>query len=122
MYLALTYDHRLLDGREAVTFLVKIKVNTTQCTFFVLLITVSPGIHRGSRKYVAGMKILLARIHLYRTSKTIHNMYQITEHPSMFNISCGAKIFRYPFQTHSVAFYYNVFLCQFRAHFLPAIC
>jgi len=27
MYLALTYDHRLLDGREAVTFLVKIKVS-----------------------------------------------------------------------------------------------
>ncbi|RMZ79580.1 hypothetical protein DV737_g3303, partial [Chaetothyriales sp. CBS 132003] len=26
MYLALTYDHRLLDGREAVTYLVKIKV------------------------------------------------------------------------------------------------
>jgi 2-oxoacid dehydrogenases acyltransferase (catalytic domain) len=26
MYLALTYDHRLLDGREAVTFLVKVKV------------------------------------------------------------------------------------------------
>ena len=25
MFLALTYDHRLLDGREAVTFLVKIK-------------------------------------------------------------------------------------------------
>ena len=25
MYLALTYDHRLLDGREAVTFLVKLK-------------------------------------------------------------------------------------------------
>ena len=25
MYLALTYDHRLLDGKEAVTFLVKIK-------------------------------------------------------------------------------------------------
>ncbi|KAF3082010.1 2-oxoglutarate dehydrogenase complex E2 component, variant 2 [Orbilia oligospora] len=25
MYLALTYDHRLLDGREAVTFLVKVK-------------------------------------------------------------------------------------------------
>ena len=24
MYLALTYDHRLLDGREAVTFLVKV--------------------------------------------------------------------------------------------------
>lgn len=25
MYLALTYDHRLLDGKEAVTFLVKVK-------------------------------------------------------------------------------------------------
>jgi 2-oxoglutarate dehydrogenase E2 component (dihydrolipoamide succinyltransferase) len=25
MYLALTYDHRLIDGREAVTFLRKIK-------------------------------------------------------------------------------------------------
>lgn len=25
MYLALTYDHRLLDGREAVTFLVRVK-------------------------------------------------------------------------------------------------
>ena len=25
MYLALTYDHRLVDGREAVTFLMRIK-------------------------------------------------------------------------------------------------
>jgi 2-oxoglutarate dehydrogenase E2 component (dihydrolipoamide succinyltransferase) len=25
MYLALSYDHRLVDGREAVTFLVKVK-------------------------------------------------------------------------------------------------
>jgi 2-oxoglutarate dehydrogenase E2 component (dihydrolipoamide succinyltransferase) len=25
MYIALTYDHRLVDGREAVTFLVRIK-------------------------------------------------------------------------------------------------
>ena len=25
MYLALTYDHRILDGREAVTFLVKVR-------------------------------------------------------------------------------------------------
>lgn len=36
MYLALTYDHRLLDGREAVTFLVKIKqyieVSDFKCT------------------------------------------------------------------------------------------
>ncbi len=28
MYLALTYDHRILDGREAVTFLVKVKVRS----------------------------------------------------------------------------------------------
>jgi 2-oxoglutarate dehydrogenase E2 component (dihydrolipoamide succinyltransferase) len=25
MYLALSYDHRLIDGREAVTYLVRIK-------------------------------------------------------------------------------------------------
>jgi 2-oxoglutarate dehydrogenase E2 component (dihydrolipoamide succinyltransferase) len=25
MYLALSYDHRLIDGKEAVTFLVRIK-------------------------------------------------------------------------------------------------
>ena len=25
MYLALTYDHRIIDGREAVTFLVTVK-------------------------------------------------------------------------------------------------
>ena len=29
MYLALTYDHRLLDGREAVTFLVKVRYNSS---------------------------------------------------------------------------------------------
>ena len=27
MYLALSYDHRLIDGREAVTFLVRVKEN-----------------------------------------------------------------------------------------------
>jgi 2-oxoglutarate dehydrogenase E2 component (dihydrolipoamide succinyltransferase) len=27
MYLALSYDHRLVDGREAVTFLVRVKDN-----------------------------------------------------------------------------------------------
>ena len=27
MYLALTYDHRLIDGREAVTFLRKMKAS-----------------------------------------------------------------------------------------------
>ncbi len=25
MYLALTYDHRIIDGKEAVTFLVRVK-------------------------------------------------------------------------------------------------
>jgi hypothetical protein len=40
MYLALTYDHRLLDGREAVTFLVKIKVCYSRASFvFVLHLT-----------------------------------------------------------------------------------
>ena len=29
MYLALTYDHRLLDGREAVVFLVKVSFPPT---------------------------------------------------------------------------------------------
>lgn len=28
MYLALTYDHRILDGREAVTFLVKVRAKS----------------------------------------------------------------------------------------------
>ncbi|MEC8710348.1 MAG: 2-oxo acid dehydrogenase subunit E2, partial [Pseudomonadota bacterium] len=27
MYLALSYDHRIIDGREAVTFLVKVQEN-----------------------------------------------------------------------------------------------
>jgi 2-oxoglutarate dehydrogenase E2 component (dihydrolipoamide succinyltransferase) len=27
MYLALSYDHRVIDGREAVTFLVRVKEN-----------------------------------------------------------------------------------------------
>ncbi len=32
MYLALTYDHRLVDGREAVTFLVRVKEAIEQPT------------------------------------------------------------------------------------------
>ena len=27
MYIALSYDHRIVDGKEAVTFLVKVKEN-----------------------------------------------------------------------------------------------
>lgn len=51
MYLALTYDHRLLDGREAVTFLVKIKVCSPHTVFVrAVLINHDAGIHRGSQK------------------------------------------------------------------------
>ena len=32
MYLALTYDHRMLDGREAVTFLVKVDMTHPACS------------------------------------------------------------------------------------------
>jgi 2-oxoglutarate dehydrogenase E2 component (dihydrolipoamide succinyltransferase) len=30
MYLALSYDHRLIDGKEAVTFLIKVKEGIEQ--------------------------------------------------------------------------------------------
>jgi 2-oxoglutarate dehydrogenase E2 component (dihydrolipoamide succinyltransferase) len=36
MYLALTYDHRLVDGREAVTFLKKIKDTIEDPTRLIL--------------------------------------------------------------------------------------
>lgn len=36
MYLALTYDHRLIDGREAVTFLVRIKELLEEPTRFLI--------------------------------------------------------------------------------------
>jgi len=36
MYVALTYDHRLIDGREAVTFLRKIKQNVEDPTALLL--------------------------------------------------------------------------------------
>ena len=40
MYLALSYDHRIVDGREAVTFLVRVKENLEDparivCSIFV---------------------------------------------------------------------------------------
>ena len=40
MYLALTYDHRLLDGREAVTFLVKVSTLSKLLTSGWSLLTV----------------------------------------------------------------------------------
>lgn len=36
MYIALTYDHRLVDGREAVTFLKKIKEGVEDPSIFLL--------------------------------------------------------------------------------------
>lgn len=57
MYLALTYDHRLLDGREAVTFLVKIKVSSphveTDST------DVFAGIHRRPQEDAACLSVSL---------------------------------------------------------------
>ena len=49
MYLALTYDHRLLDGREAVTFLVKVSfaVAGQREDGFADNITVDQGVYRG---------------------------------------------------------------------------
>ena len=36
MYLALSYDHRIVDGREAVTFLVAVKNNIEDPTRLLL--------------------------------------------------------------------------------------
>ncbi|MEO0672174.1 MAG: 2-oxo acid dehydrogenase subunit E2, partial [Pseudomonadota bacterium] len=36
MYLALSYDHRIVDGKEAVTFLVRVKENLEDPQRFVL--------------------------------------------------------------------------------------
>jgi 2-oxoglutarate dehydrogenase E2 component (dihydrolipoamide succinyltransferase) len=36
MYLALSYDHRLVDGKEAVTFLIRIKESLEQPTRLLL--------------------------------------------------------------------------------------
>jgi 2-oxoglutarate dehydrogenase E2 component (dihydrolipoamide succinyltransferase) len=36
MYLALSYDHRVVDGKEAVTFLVKVKEGIEQPTRLML--------------------------------------------------------------------------------------
>jgi 2-oxoglutarate dehydrogenase E2 component (dihydrolipoamide succinyltransferase) len=36
MYIALTYDHRLIDGREAVTFLRKVKEGVEDPMIFMI--------------------------------------------------------------------------------------
>lgn len=45
MYLALTYDHRLLDGREAVVFLVKVKIILFLIYIFCLHFELDQGIY-----------------------------------------------------------------------------
>lgn len=47
MYLALTYDHRLLDGREAVTFLVKVFCLSSFGVRSSADSTTGQGVHRG---------------------------------------------------------------------------
>ena len=42
MYIALTYDHRLVDGREAVTFLIKIKERIEDPTRILLEVSGRP--------------------------------------------------------------------------------
>ena len=56
MYLALTYDHRLLDGREAVTFLVKVifRICILQCS---LTGYAGQGIYRGPETHAVGLKV-----------------------------------------------------------------
>lgn len=54
MYLALTYDHRILDGREAVTFLVKV---CCQCFCCMMLTSADQGIHRGPATDAVGLGV-----------------------------------------------------------------
>jgi hypothetical protein len=55
MYLALTYDHRLLDGREAVTFLVKVCFGTLYPSNSnqILIPITGQGVHRGPPPHAA---------------------------------------------------------------------
>jgi hypothetical protein len=56
MYLALTYDHRLLDGREAVTFLVKVCYPRSLQPESRANRVTGQGIHRGPSPYAAWLK------------------------------------------------------------------
>lgn len=50
MYLALTYDHRMLDGREAVIFLVKVSTPLSIVKDVLMLVWKGEGIYRGSKE------------------------------------------------------------------------
>ena len=58
MYLALTYDHRLLDGREAVTFLVKVKVSLPPFSPFRRDADNFAGIHRRPEENVTCISVI----------------------------------------------------------------
>lgn len=53
MYLALTYDHRLLDGREAVTFLVKVRHFPVAGFGPITYSITGQGVHRRPAAYAA---------------------------------------------------------------------
>lgn len=71
MYLALTYDHRLLDGREAVTFLVKVCLPSRPPESITNPIT-GQGVHRGPPAHAAwlGSMSILSRAFYYLCSRT----------------------------------------------------
>ena len=56
MYLALTYDHRLLDGREAVVFLVKVNRSAASLLKSDTDCLEGQGIHRRSEENVTRLK------------------------------------------------------------------
>ena len=55
MYLALSYDHRLVDGREAVTFLVRVKEDLkirSACCWISRFPPSCPALCRASTSYI----------------------------------------------------------------------
>jgi hypothetical protein len=60
MVVALTYDHRLLDGREAVTFLGKLHIPRVDRPGLTRLYSASQGVHRGPKKNAVALACLVA--------------------------------------------------------------
>lgn len=55
MYLALTYDHRILDGREAVTFLVKVCTALLNYGRVIAHSVTDQGVHRRPAPHALGL-------------------------------------------------------------------
>ena len=81
MFLALTYDHRLLDGREAVTFLVKV-LNQVD-THRIMKLTRRSGqrVYRGSAADVACVTSLMFNI---RQRSSLLSMGRISAQVEVF--------------------------------------